>query len=178
MGLFTAIVVVLQFLGGGIKFTMFSITLVLVPIVVGSAVYGWKAGIWLGFTFGVAVLLSGDANAFLAVDPLMTVLVVLVKGACCGLFAGLVYHALCKVSRVGAVFAAAVVCPVVNTGIFLIGCWLFFLETITGWAALYGFENAAEYAIYGLAGINFIIEIAVNLVLVPVIVRLIKIGRK
>ena len=44
VGLFTAIVVVLQFLGGGIKFGMFSISLVLVPIVVGSAVYGWKSG--------------------------------------------------------------------------------------------------------------------------------------
>ena len=49
IGLFTAIVVVLQFLGGGIKFGMFSISLVLVPIVVGAAVYGWAAGGWLGF---------------------------------------------------------------------------------------------------------------------------------
>jgi len=178
VGLFTAIVVVLQFLGGGIKFTMFSITLVLVPIVVGSAVYGWKAGAWLGLAFGVAVLLSGDASAFLAVDPLATVLVVLMKGAACGLAAGLVYKTLSKVNTTAAVFAAAVVCPIVNTGIFLIGCWLFFLDTITGWAALYGYENAAQYAIYGLAGINFIIEICVNLVLAPVIIRLIRIGKK
>ena len=90
VGLFTAIVVVLQFLGGGIKFGMFSISLVLVPIVVGAAVYGWKAGALLGFAFGVAVLISGDAAAFLAVNPLATVLVVLVKGICCGFAAGLI----------------------------------------------------------------------------------------
>ena len=59
VGLFTAIVMVLQFLGGGIKFGIFSISLVLVPIVVGAALYGWKAGALLGFAFGVAVLLSG-----------------------------------------------------------------------------------------------------------------------
>ena len=111
IGLFTAIVVVLQFLGGGIKVgTMFSISLVLVPIVVGAAVYGPKAGGWLGFAFGAAVLLSGDAAAFLAIDPIATVLVVLVKGMACGLMAGIVYHLLAKVNRTLAVFAASMYC--------------------------------------------------------------------
>lgn len=178
IGLFTAIVVVLQFLGGGIKFGMFSISLVLVPIVVGAAVYGWKAGALLGFAFGVAVLLSGDAAAFMIVDPLATVLVVLVKGTACGFAAGLVYKLLHKVNNVLAVFGAAVICPVVNTGIFLIGCQLFFLETVAGWGAAAGYENAASYMFLGLAGINFLIEIGVNLVLAPVIVRLIHIGKK
>ena len=178
MGLFTAIIVVLQFLGGGIKFGMFSISLVLVPIVVGAAVYGWKAGAWLGFVFGAAVLLSGDAAAFLVVNPLATVLVVLVKGAACGLVAGLLYMLVQKWHRTVAVFAAAVICPVVNTGVFLLGCRLFFWETIASWGAALGYAEVADYAIYGLAGINFIIEICVNLLLAPVIVRLIKIGNK
>lgn len=178
MGLFTAIVVVLQLLGGGIKVGIFSFSFVLVPIVVGSAVYGWKTGVWLGFAFGAAVLLSGDASAFLIVDPLATVLVVLVKGIACGFFAGLAYMILQRWNKVVAVFTAAVICPVVNTGVFLIGCRLFFWETIAGWGAAMGFANATDYAIFGLAGINFIIEIAVNLVLSPMIVRLIRIGNK
>ena len=37
-GLFAAIIVVLQLIGGGIRFGTFSISLVLVPIVVGTAV--------------------------------------------------------------------------------------------------------------------------------------------
>ena len=98
VGLFTAIVVVLQFLGGGIKFGMFSISLVLVPIVVGSAIYGGKAGAWLGFAFGAAVLLSGDAAAFLVINPLATGLVVLVKGIGCGLGAGILYRLLEKLN--------------------------------------------------------------------------------
>ncbi len=178
LGLFTAIVVVLQFLGGGIKFGMFSISLVLVPIVVGSAIYGWKSGAWLGFAFGAAVLLSGDAAAFLAIDPLATVLVVLVKGTACGLVAGLVYKLLAKINHTVAVFIAAVICPIVNTGIFLIGCQLFFLETVAGWGAAMGYENVAAYMFLGLAGVNFLIETGVNIVLAPVIVRLIKIGQK
>lgn len=178
IGLFTAIVVVLQFLGGGIKFGMFSISLVLVPIVVGSAVYGWKAGAWLGFIFGGAVLLSGDAAAFMVIDPLATVAVVLVKGTACGLCAGLVYKLLERYNNFLAVFAAAIICPIVNTGIFLLGCQLFFLETVAEWGRGLGFENATAYMFLGLAGVNFLIELAVNIVLAPVIVRLIRIGKK
>ena len=178
VGLFTAIVVVLQFLGGGIRLGMFSISLVLIPIVVGAALYGWKSGAWLGFAFGAAVLLSGDAAAFLVVNPMATVLVVLVKGAACGLVAGLVYQLLKKINGTAAVFAAAVICPVVNTGIFLLGCQFFFLETVAQWAAAAGYENAAAYMFLGLAGFNFLIELGVNILLAPVIVRLIHIGKK
>ncbi len=37
-----------------------------------------------------------------------------------------------KYNKYAAVVAAAVVCPLVNTGVFLIGCLLFFLDTIKG----------------------------------------------
>lgn len=178
VGLFTAIVVVLQFLGGGIRFGMFSISLVLVPIVVGAALYGWKSGACLGFAFGAAVLLSGDAAAFLVIDPIATVLVVLVKGTACGLVSGLVYQFLEKFNKVIAVFAAAVICPIVNTGVFLLGCQMFFLDTVAQWGASMGFENVAAYMFLGLAGVNFLIEMGVNIVLAPVVVRLIRIGKK
>ena len=178
IGLFTAIVMVLQFLGGSIRFGVFSISLVLVPIVVGAAVYGWKAGSWLGFMFGVAVLLSGDAAAFMVVHPLGTVLTVLAKGSCCGLVAGFVYHLLANKNKFAAVIAAALICPVVNTGVFLIGCWLFFLETVAEWGRALGYENVAAYMFLGLAGGNFLVEVAVNMLLSPVIVRLIAIGKK
>lgn len=177
VGLFTAIVVVLQFLGGGIRFGMFSISLVLVPIVVGSAVYGWKAGACLGFAFGVAVLLSGDAALFLAVDPLATVAVVLVKGIACGFTAGLLYQVLHTQGKKIAVFAAAVACPLVNTGVFLLGCWLFFLETVEAWGVANGFDNVVSYMFLGLTGINVVIELGVNLIMAPVILRLIQLGK-
>ena len=211
IGIFTAIVLVLQFLGGGIKFGMFPISLVLLPIVVGAAVYGWQAGAWLGLTFGVAVMLSGDAAAFLAVNPIGTVITVLVKGTAAGLCSGLaykfvlsllnrtskkriqvikkqygigeccedgVYKYISRNNRYLSVIVAAIVCPIVNTGIFLIGCKLFFFETISQWGAAAGFENAASYMFIGLAGINFLIELGTNLLLSPVIVRLISYAKK
>ena len=179
LALFTAIVVVLQLLAVGLRaLGLFSISLVLVPIVVGSAVYGWKGGAWLGFAFGAAVLLSGDAAAFLAIDVFGTILVVLLKGTLCGLVAGLVYKLLEKHSKLFAVIAAAVLCPVVNTGIFLLGCQVFFLPTIREWAALYGYADAGTYMIFGLAGINFLVELVTNIVLAPVITQLVKQGKK
>ena len=178
IGLFTAIVFVLQFLSMFTRFATFSLTFVLVPIVVGAAMYGWKAGAWLGFVFGGAVLATGDAALFLAVNPLATVLVVLIKGTACGLVAGLIYKGLESKNKSLAVIVAAISAPVVNTGIFLIGCRLFFYETVSGWGVAAGFDNAAAYMFVGLAGINFIIELAINIILAPTISRLIKIGKK
>ena len=178
LALFTAIVVALQFLGAFIRFGPFSTSLVLIPIVVGAALYGPAAGAWLGFVFGLVVLLSGDAAAFLAVNPLGTILTVLVKGALAGFCAGLVYRALEKTNAWLAAILAAVTAPVVNTGIFLVGCLLFFMPTVTEWATAMGFPSVGNYMIFGLVGGNFLFELLVNIVLSPVIVRLVKIGRK
>ena len=179
LGLFTAIVVVLQLLGSFIKFGTFSVSLVLVPVVIGAALYGATAGAWLGFVFGVVVLLSGDAAAFLGVNALGTVLTVLAKGMLAGYGSGLVYKAFESKNRTLAVALAAVACPVVNTGVFLIGCLLFFMETIGGCADAMGFgANVGQYMIIGLVGANFLFELLFNVVLSPVIVRLIRIGKK
>ena len=137
----TAIVIVLQLLGGFIKFGPFSISLVLIPIVIGAAKCGVKIGTWLGFVFGAVVLLNGEATAFFAVNVFGTVLTVLLKGAACGFAAGITYKLLAKYNKYAAVLAAAVVCPLVNTGVFLLGCLLFFLDTIKAWGAGLGFTN-------------------------------------
>lgn len=174
----TALVIVLQFMGSFIRFGMFSISLVLIPIVIGSALCGYKAGAWLGFVFGAAVLLSGDAAAFLVIDVFGTILTVLLKGTLCGLAAGFTYKLLENKNRYIAVMAAAVVCPMVNTGVFLLGCLVFFLETITEWGIGLGFQNVGRYMIFGLVGGNFIFELITNIVLGPVILRVEKAVRK
>lgn len=176
-GILTALVVVLQMMGQFIKFGPFAISLVLIPIVIGAALCGPKVSTWLGFVFGVAVLFT-DAAAFLAISVVGTVVTVLLKGALCGLAAGLVYKMLENKNQYLAVTVAAVVCPIVNTGVFLLGCVVFFLETIKQWGAGAGFENVAEYLIVGMVGLNFLVEFATNVVLSPVVVRLLSISKK
>lgn len=171
----TALVAVLQLMGAFIRFGMFSISLVLIPIVIGAATCGTKVSAWLGGVFGIIVLLSGDAAAFLAVDVAGTIITVMLKGVACGVAAGLVYKAVSGFNQYVAVIAAAVVCPLVNTGVFLLGCLVFFMDTITEWA---GGADVGYYVISGLVGFNFLFELGTNIVLSPVVVRLLNIRKK
>ena len=184
LGILTAITIVLQMLGSFIKFGPFSISLTLVPIVVGAALYGPVAGAWLGFVFSMVVLFT-DAQAFLVISVPGTILTVLLKGTLAGFLAGLVYVAFRKIRFGGervsvslGVILAAIVCPVVNTGIFLLGCVAFFLPTIREWGLAAGFENVGTYMIVGFVGFNFLFELLFNLVLSPAIEMIVRIGRR
>ena len=175
----TALVVILQFMGAFIRFGTFSISLVLVPIVIGAATCGSFVAAWLGLVFGVVVLASGDAAAFLAVNPLGTVITVLLKGVLSGFLAGVLYKQAAKLNTYFATAVAAVVCPVVNTGLFLLGCVAFFMEPVTAWATEAGLGGSvAQYMILFLVGGNFIFELLVNIVLTPCVVRLLNIRKK
>lgn len=177
LGLMTALVVVLQLLGSFIHLGLFSISLVLVPIVIGATLLGPLAGGWLGLAFGVTVLLSGDAAFFMGFNAAVTIITVLVKGVAAGVAAGFVYSALQKWNRWVAILAAALVCPVVNTGVFVAGCFLFFFGDLTAVAAEAG-ESVVAYIFLVLVGGNFLFEVLFNLVLAPAILRLTEIGEK
>ena len=84
--LLTAIVVIFQLMGAAIKFGPFSVSFVLVPVVIGAAMCGAAAGAWLGFVFGIVVLFT-DAGLFLSVSVIGTIVTVLLKGTLCGLCA-------------------------------------------------------------------------------------------
>lgn len=174
MGLFTAIIVALQMLASAIKFGPFSITLVLAPIVIGAALYGIGAGAWLGLTFGVTVLISGDAAAFLTINPIGTVITVIAKGMVAGIVAAVIYKAIEKKNKTVAVVAAGIACPIVNTGIFLIGCYLFFRDWLIAVFGTTGFATV----ITGLVSVNFAVELGINMLLASVIVRIIDLGKK
>lgn len=174
LALLTAIVVVLQMLTTLVaRAGMFSFTIALVPIVVGAALYGWKAGAWLGFIFGALTLM--DAGAFFAISIPGTIITCLVKGTMAGLMAGVMYKLLEKKNKLVAVLVAAVMAPVMNTGFFILGCLTFFMGYVN---ELAGGTDAFTFILVGFVGINFFIELGVNLVLSPTIVKLINIGKR
>ena len=169
----TALVIVLQYISLVVKVGPVPLTLVLVPVIIGAASGGCGMGAWLGFVFGFAVLITGASEPFFTINPIGTIVTVIVKGTACGYFAGLAYKALEKFNRYVAVAVASIVCPVVNTGIFFIGCLCFFMPTITQWAEAAGMGgNIALYMFVGLAGINFLVELGTNIILNPIISRL------
>ncbi len=168
----TAVVVVLTLLGTAIKFGTFNVNLALVPIVIGAALLGVGYGAWLGFVNAVVILLSGDAAPFLSVSVIGTIVTVVAKGTLAGLVSGLVYRFMQRFNKYAAVLLAALVCPVVNTGVFLLGCLLFFWKTIGEWAGASSFGGTFAFAILTLIGANFLIEVAINVILAPAIARI------
>ena len=69
-------------------------------------------------------------------------------------------------------FLAAGIAPVVNTGIFILGLLLFFQDTLVLWAN--GQDKVLDFLLFSILGINFTTEFLVNLVLVPVLARILR----
>ena len=177
LALMTGIIIVLQIVASFIKFGPLTITLALAPIIIGAALYGAGAGAYLGGVFGVVVFIACVAgwdmggNILFTARPLVTLILCVVKGALAGLAAGAVYRALAQRSPMAGSILAGIMCPVVNTGIFCLGLAGFYYDTLVAWA---GGTALVYYVITVLVGLNFLLEMAINLVLSSVIVRVVK----
>ena len=163
-----------------------TLSLVLVPIVVGAVLYGAGAGAFLGGVFGVLVAMMAIqgqlgllTNMMVAYNPFLTVLICVVKGVAAGWLAGLVNGAFQKRPLVG-IFAAAAVAPLANTGIFLLGMLTVFRGVMLDFADGIGMGGvgAFYFAIVVLVGINFVIEFGANLLLSPAISSIVKAVKK
>jgi uncharacterized membrane protein len=176
--LLTALVVVLQFAGAFIKFGAFSVSLVMVPIALGAILCGPIIGAWLGLVFGVVVLLSGDAAWFMGFNAFGTIVTVILKGTLAGFASGIVYKVVSLFHRNAASIAAAIVCPIVNSGVFAAGCYIFFYSDLTGNLAEAGYVDTSAYIFFGLIGVNFLFELLLNTVLSPVIAYLVGLSKR
>lgn len=173
IALLMAMVVVLQFVSSMIPPIGFvSISLVLIPIVLGAATYGVGAGALLGTTFAVVTIINcitgadvGGAMIFQA-NPILCIVVVFAKSVLAGVASGLVYRLLAKCNGYVAMLAAAVVCPVVNTGIFLTCVLVFFQDVIAVWATGAG-ADVVTYVLSILLLCNFLPELLINVVFSP-----------
>lgn len=179
-----ALVIVLQTCGGFFQIGGVSLSFVLVPIVLGGILLGWIAGGLLGFAFGFIVLMYGVSGAepftatLLANSPLMTVLICLVKGTAAGILPALLYRWLAKYNKLAAAIAAAVTAPVVNTGLFIVGCLMISGTIATNFTANGMMSEVVYFLFIGCAGSNFLIEFAINLVLAPAIHRVVLVVEK
>lgn len=187
LSILTAIVIVLQLTGTAIRIPILgtSVSLVLVPIVLGAIMLGPKAGAWLGLVFGAVVYFAGGVmgmdfftNFLFVHNPVITFCICIFKSTLAGLASGLAYKALEAKGKTMAVVVAAILAPVINTGIFVLGC-LTILDTISAVMAAIGSTGTVIYFIFiGCAGWNFIFELTLNLLLAGTIERIIRIVRK
>ena len=179
-GVLTAIVIVLQVFAASIKIGPVSFTLSLVPIVLGAMLYGPATGAFLGGVFGLVVTIAtvtgADAGAYMMFEklPVLTVVLCMVKGIAAGLVAGLICRAFDRAGHpVPGLFLAAVACPVVNTGIFCVGLFAFYRDIAAAWMGGTTYTNLFVFVMLGIVGVNFLVELAVNLILAPAIERVI-----
>lgn len=180
IALLMAMVVVMQFLSGMIPpIGGVSISLVLIPIVLGAALFGPGAGALLGATFGAVVFINcvtgadpGGQMVFQA-NPVLCFFVVMGKGILAGLASGYVYELLKKKDSTGykAILCAAAICPVVNTGVFILCMLTFFRSVLTAWASG---SAIVAYILSGLVLVNFLPELLINLIFSPASQRIIQ----
>lgn len=174
ISLMSAIVVVLQLLGSFIRFGPVSVSLVLIPIVVGAAVYGPLTGAILGAVFSVVVLLQPDTAVFYSVSFVGTIITVLCKGTLAGLLSGMTFRGLRHTNEWLAVACASAVAPLVNTGLFALGSRLFFWDFL----AEAGGGNALVFLLTVMIGFNFVAEFITNVICSPVIVRILHAAKR
>lgn len=163
-----------------------TLSLVLVPIVVGAVLFGPADGALLGGVFGVVVSvmavqgqLGALTNMMVAYNPILTVLVCMLKGVGAGFAAGIIAKAFKKRTFAGILLAAAAA-PIVNTGVFVTGMLTIFRGVMMDFADGIGMGGvgALYFAIVVLVGVNFIVELAANLILSPAIASIVKAIKK
>lgn len=163
-----------------------TLSLVLIPIVVGAVLFGPVSGAILGGVFGAVVtilVITGRAGALSTMmwteNPVMTVLICMIKGIGAGFVPGLIAKALKKHSFAGIVLASAVA-PIVNTGIFLLGLLTVFHDLLVKVAADLNWSGGSMvyFALVVIVGINFVIELAASIVLSPTVSAIVKAVRK
>ena len=170
LAVLVALVVVLQVCGGYFKIGATSLSFVLVPIVLGGILLGPMAGAFLGFIFGFIVLIYGVTGAdpftfiLFGEHPVLTALTCLVKGL------------ISRKNSYVAVFVASAFAPILNTGLFILGA-LLMSDTLNSNFVADG-QTLVYFLFIGCAGINFIIEFAINMVLSPAVFTVDRVVRR
>ncbi|MBQ2725649.1 MAG: ECF transporter S component [Clostridia bacterium] len=183
IALLSALVVVLQVFFSAIRVGVVTLNFVLVPIVIAgvliSPIAGLIVGAFAGLTTFIQVFTSGDVfYVFLMTNnAFATALICICKTAAAGFLAGLVYNMITRVGKASRAktyigsLAASVVCPVVNTGLFVLGMLLFFGSALTADATFGSMAsgNLVSFVLVGLVGVNFFFELALNVIICPLI---------
>ena len=164
-GLLLALEIIFQLIGNYLQIGPANINISLVPVVIAGFIGGPISAAILGFFNGIMALLSPSTIAFfMPMSPVGTVLVCLLKCTLAGVVSSLVYRWLTKLANVHvATPVAAALVPIINTGLFILGSFIFFREWI--FAEGRDVVGAWGFVIIGVVGWNFLIELGTTLVL-------------
>ena len=173
LAVFTLIIVVMAFTPAGfLKTGNLEASFLVVPVAIGAILLGPTNGAVLGLVMGVVSFAqcfgaSDMGSALFGVSAINTFLLCVIPRVICGWMAGVFYDLLSKIDKTGFVpqIAAAVVCPLFNFILFMLGLSLLFGQT-PYLLNLQTQMNASGIGFYfALGGMNLLYELLSSLVL-------------
>ncbi|MBQ4104885.1 MAG: ECF transporter S component [Clostridia bacterium] len=146
-------------------------TLLTLPVAVGSVVLGMRSGLILGGVFGLTSFytcfgMDAVGNVLLGINPFFTFIMCVVPRLLCGFLPALIYKGISANGTKRTWFAIPVATAsvaVINTVLFLGSMWLFFGNSLSDVVGVAIDNILALFALF--AGTNGLIEIAVNIVI-------------
>lgn len=168
IGILTAIIAVLQYLANVLPMGTLPFSLGLFPIALGAVMYGPLAGLFLGVIEGGMIIIAPSTELFMSFNPWFTVILCLTKTGLAGLFAGLIYLPFKKKLPLVGSILASFICPIVNTGLFILGTFFVF-------GGAFGHSIGWEYLSFiftVLIGFNFFVELVINGALSPALYKI------
>ena len=176
----TALTVILQLVGNTVRIGIITLNFSLVPIVICGLLLGVYYAISLGAVTGLIILLNGViggdgfTNVLFGYSPVVIILVCIVKTAAAGGICALIYGALRKKNELLGVLVSSAAVPIVNSGLFAVGMFTIIPSLISA-----GFMAEGDSALYvvfiAFIGLNFVFELAVNLIVAPAVYRVIRV---
>ena len=180
--LLTALVVVLQMMSNVFVIGTVPISLSLIPLVLGAALYGPWVGTFLGFVLGLVNFVSTFSTPMLLVlfnsSPVIYIITCFGKTMAAGAVAGLLTRLVEKKNGKWGVWLAAISVPLVNTGIFVLMMLLFFSGEITEFFGSAAVGNVVTFVFTAFVGVNFLVEFLVNALLGPAFHRIVLFVRR
>lgn len=169
MAILIAVAMALQFIANYVTLGPVSITLALIPIVIGAIIVGPLGGFIIGLCVGVAVIFAPSTlSLFYPINPFATILICLFKTALAGLGAGYLFKLISKKNEKVATIVASCIVPIINTLLFAIAVLIFYRSLLNG-------DKGIWYTlIISFIGFNFLIEFATNALLSNAVYVLIK----
>ena len=185
LGILVALVIVMQLFASAIPMFGVTINFSLIPIAFAGILLGALGGAIVGFASGVVVFISAavlGAEPFTATlfqaHPVILTLICIGKTTVAGLVSGLIFKFLVKKNDFIAVCVSAVILPIVNTGIYLLGIILMKDTTATFLGMGVSTAGTVFTTVFAIIWLNFVLEMAVNLVFIPMIQRVVRVIKK
>lgn len=185
LGILVALVIVLQLFASAIP--MFGVTLnfSLIPIALAGVLLGAIGGAIVGFACGLVVFITmavlgqePSTAFFFQTEPVILTVMCIGKTTIAGIVSGLLFKWVSKYNLYTAVIVCAIVIPIINTGIYMLGIVLMKGAASTFLGLTASSASLVFTLVFGMIWLNFVLEMVITALFTPMLYRVIKVLKK